>query len=135
VAPFGLFPAGAVSSLVTCWCVRNKPSYYCVRRLEPKELANRWDVPLLVQEYATGLNLLPLLTAFLGTVPGKTLLLGSDFLVAYFLRGWWCSATEHVDNTRPAPFQLYPSPGPPDPMLEAGMMAPEAVLDEGAIAA
>ena len=87
MAPFGLFPAGAVSSLVTCWCVRNKPSYYCVRRLEPKELANLWDVPLLVQEYATGLNLSPLLMAFLGAVPGKTLLLGSDFLLANFLRG------------------------------------------------
>jgi len=65
VAPFGLFPLGAMGSLVICRCVRKKPSYYCVRCLEPKELANLWDIPLLK------FNLSSLLTAFLGMLDLK----------------------------------------------------------------
>jgi len=91
VSPFGLFPSGSLRSLVICSCVRNKPSFYGVRALIPKELANLWDVPLLAQEYAAGPGSPALLESFLSSVPGKTLLLGSDFLLASFLRGGWCS--------------------------------------------
>ena len=70
-------------------CVYNKPTFWGIRCLNPSELANLWDVPLLVQEFAAqaGPDFHVLLHSFRESVPGKTLLLGIDYLLSIFLRG------------------------------------------------
>ena len=87
IMPFGLFPSSHKSARVRVRCVFNVPSKWGSRSLTVPELSALWDVPILLQdrvlrEFSTGL-----LHRFTQGVPGKTLLLGSDYLLSSRIRG------------------------------------------------
>lgn len=86
VSPYGLFPADSVGAVVRVPCVF-LPDGWGSRALRPAELATLWDVPLLLQEWCRDNDMACLLTSLLSAVPGKTLLLGGDFLISHTFRG------------------------------------------------
>ena len=106
VMPYGLFPAHDLTADVRVTCVYNTPSFWGTRRLSPVELADLYDVPLRVQEYAVANGSHLLLAEFLRATPGKTLLLGCDFLLTGCVRGGWGVATT---LERAKPFELIPA--------------------------
>jgi hypothetical protein len=91
VLPFGLFPASRPASLVRVPCVFNTPVKWGVRQLTQEEAATLWDVPLLLQERLARDGYSTMLGRFLHGVPGKTLLLGGDYLLSSQIRGGWCA--------------------------------------------
>ena len=87
VWPCGLFPVEHKSTLVRVRCVFNVTTRWGTRALTPFELATLWDVPILLQEYIRSQGWHTLLERFTHIVPGKTLLLGADFLISSRIRG------------------------------------------------
>ena len=87
ILPFGLFPASCPASLVRVPCVFNTPVKWGVHQLTQEEAATLWDVPLLLQERLTRDGYSTMLERFLHGVPGKTLLLGGDYLLSSQIRG------------------------------------------------
>ena len=87
VWPCGLFPVEHKSTLVRVRCVFNVTTRWGTRALTPFELATLWDVPILLQDYIRSQGWHTLLERFTHIVPGKTLLLGADFLISSRIRG------------------------------------------------
>ena len=54
-------------------------------------MATLWDAPLLLQEKLGKPDKKALLVQCLSSVPGKTLLLASDYLISSSIWGGWCS--------------------------------------------
>ena len=88
-------------------CVYNYPPWG-IRKLTINELDTLWDVPLLLQEKLEELDKKSLLVQFLSSVPGKTLLLASDYLKSFRIRGGLVldathrsegGGTKHSDST------------------------------------
>ena len=77
VWPYGLFSAGNMGKRVRVPCVYTSPPWV-IRQLTINDLANIWDVPLLMQEKLEEPDKKYLLVQFLSSVPGKKLLLASD---------------------------------------------------------
>ena len=94
---YGLFPAEHMGKRVRLTCVYNSPQWG-IRQLTVNELATLWDVPLLLQEKLEELNKKSLLVQFFSSVPGKTLLLASDYMISSRIRGVWCSMTRVDKN-------------------------------------
>ena len=90
VSPYGLFPFVSPHASVRVPCVFNRASEWGSRPLVPAEHAALCDVPILLQDWLTA-NRSPLvLPMFWHAPPGKTLLLGSDYLLSSWIRGGWC---------------------------------------------
>ena len=87
VCPFGLFPHAHPTAVVRVPCVYNKPTRWGRRSLTPGELAALMDVPILLQNDLVKMDRRSVLSQLGGVVPGKTLLLGGDFLLGNFIRG------------------------------------------------
>ena len=87
VCPFGLFPHAHPTAVVRVLCVYNKPTRWGRRPLNSGELAALMDVHILLQNYLVKMERLSVLSQLGGVVPGKTLLLGGDFLLGNFIRG------------------------------------------------
>ena len=56
-------------------------------KISINELSTLWDVPILLQEKLDELDHISLLAQFLSSVPGKTLLLASDYLISSRIQG------------------------------------------------
>ena len=82
VLPIGLFPRNLFSSQVLVEDDRS-PTGQGTRSLSAEELADLWDVPLLLQERAPEVNGgAEALAALLCSPPAKVLSLGRDALLA-----------------------------------------------------
>ena len=81
VVSYGLLPAGRMGQKVWVHCFYNSPPWG-IRQLTINELATLWDVPLLLQENLENVDRKSLLVKFLSSVPGKTLLLASEYLIS-----------------------------------------------------
>ena len=88
--PYGLLPAGNMGKRVRVPCVYNSQPWV-ILKLTINDMATLWDVPLLLQEKLEEPDKKSLLVQFLSSVPGKTLLLASDYLISLRIRGGWCS--------------------------------------------
>ena len=77
VWPYGLLPAGNMSTRVQVYFVYNSPRWG-IYQLTINELAPLWDIPLLLQEMLEEIDKKSLLVQFLSLVLGKKLLLASD---------------------------------------------------------
>ena len=62
-----------------------------IQKLTINKLATLWDAPLLLHEKLEELDKKSLLVQFLSSVPGKILLLASDYLISSRIRGGWRS--------------------------------------------
>lgn len=90
VGSWGLFPSHRVNSSVVV------PSDFAasgfgIRRLTPRELADLWNTPILIQDAFVKRSCDTLLRAFTSGVPAKVLSVAADYLLANFFRGGYTS--------------------------------------------
>ena len=76
----------------------NTPGCWGSWSLALKELADLWDVPLRLQKFSTSQGVEAMLLAFLKSTPGKTLLLGSDYLLSHCVRRGCCASKALVKD-------------------------------------
>ena len=86
VGPCGLFHARHIGKRVRVPSVYNYPPWV-IRKLTINELDKLWDFPLLLQEKSEKLDKKYLLVQFLSSVPGKTFLLASGYLIISRIQG------------------------------------------------
>ena len=87
ILPFGLFPSDKLGAHVRVRSVFNSTRWGS-RKLTLVEIANLWDVPILLQEHCATSRSSIVLSELLTSTPGKVLQLGTDALLAsYFFGG------------------------------------------------
>ena len=87
--PYGLFTSGQISAKVQASRVYNFLTWVIIL-LTINDLDNLWYVPLLLQEKLEEIDQTTLLVNFLLLVPGKVLLLASNYMISLIIRGGWC---------------------------------------------
>ena len=77
-----------MSTKLRVYCVYNSPPRV-ILQLTINNIATLWDVALLLQEQLEEVDQTPLLGQLFSSVPGKTLLLASGYLISLRIRGGW----------------------------------------------
>ena len=87
VCPYGLFTSGQMIAKVQVSCAYNYLP--CgILQLTINELANKWDVPLLLQEKLEEPEQIYIFSNFVVSA-GKTLLVASDYMISSRILGGW----------------------------------------------
>ena len=86
VWPYGLVPLRKMSATVRVYCDYTSPPWV-IRQITINELSTLWYVPPFMQDKLEELYQTSLLLQFLSSLPWKTLLLESDYLISSRIQG------------------------------------------------
>eukprot|EP00956_Cyclotella_meneghiniana_P025058 scaffold51449_cov35-Cyclotella_meneghiniana.AAC.5 len=96
---WGLFPSQSLRARIVVPSDFS-PSGFGVRVLTPRELADLWNTPILIQDSFIKAGAEPALRSFACSVPAKVLSTGADYLLGNFFRGGYTSFMSADDKAR-----------------------------------